>query len=485
MGLNVLFVSVEVAPYAKVGGLADVAGSLPKALVAQGHDVRVLMPAYEMVMRSGPAEVVVPEFRFAMRPGKMANASLRQVEADGYRLWLLGGHPDFAQVTRSEAIYSPGRDAYLWLAKAALRACERADWIPDVVHAHDWHTGFLPVVVREQGGPKWEHTASCYTIHNLAYQGEFGPDTLDVLGLDHRLYNMDQLETFGAVNFLKAGCVFADQVNTVSPNYARQVQTEEYGCRLWGLMRYLAEAGRFRGILNGIDLEVFDPSRDPAIPARYTAGDLAGKAECRRALLAELGLPEIEGAPVAGIVSRLSDQKGFDLIVAAAESMIALPLQLVVLGHGDPWAATELRRLEAAHPDRIRLVERFDAPLAQRIYAGSDVFLMPSAFEPCGLGQLIAMRYGTIPVVRRTGGLADTVFEGENGFVFDDRTPEALFAATWRATTAWSDPIRRNELIARGMRGDYGWGRSAAEYASMYQDALDARRPPLTLVSAG
>lgn len=453
--LKILFVAAEVAPYAKVGGLADVAGSLPKALARLGHDVRVVMPAYRMV-REDPRWDARP----ADRPG------LLRSEGQEFDLWLVDGIDAFDLVEDSRSIYSPDRDAYLRFSQAVV-SMARA-WQADVVHAHDWHTGFIPVLMQEGASPLPD-AAAIFTIHNLAYQGEFGIDTLDRVGLPRSLFNLHQLETFGAVNFLKAGCVYADQVNTVSPTYAREIQTPEYGCRLEGLMAWLAERGRLRGILNGIDTDVFDPATDPALPAPYDAADRSGKADCRKALGQELGLSG-DGL-LLGVVSRLSEQKGFDLILGGMERLLDLGCSIAVLGTGDPWAARSLHQWHSRRPDRVVLAERFDVDLAQRIYAGVDAFLMPSAFEPCGLGQMIAMRYGSVPIVRRTGGLADTVIEGENGFVFEPRTPEALVDAVARAREAWSDPARWSALVETGMRQDFGWERSAAEYVRMYDVA--------------
>jgi len=477
MGLKILVVSVEVAPFAKVGGLADVASSLPKALQNAGHDARIIMPGYGMVTHN-PAYAVkqcVEPFTVAVNRFWQVKTLLKETEHDGVPVYLLDGDDLFDNILRSEDVYTPGRDAYLYLAKAVLAACEELDWIPDVIHCNDWHTGFLPVVLRELGGPKWENTATVYTIHNLAYQGDFGKDTLDVLDLPQKLYNMHQLETFGGVNFLKTGCVFADQVNTVSPTYAKEILQEEYGCRLWGLMRDLTDLGRLRGILNGIDVDHWNPEKDPFIAKPYSPENLEGKAQDKAALQRELDLPVQSDIPLMSMVTRLSNQKGFDLIARAAYGFLSQPCQFVVLAVGDPWAADQLRQLQAEWPDRVRFIERYDAPLAQRIYAGSDTFLMPSAFEPCGLGQLIALRYGTLPIVRRTGGLADTVFEGENGFVFEHKNARGMLEAIQRAHRAYGTP-EWTQLVQDAMRGDYGWAKSADAYVKMYEDALLVRR---------
>lgn len=471
--MRIAFCSAEVSPFAKVGGLADVAGSLPRALTEHGHEVTVFMPAYGMVIddpRYG-AKLVCDDLIVRVNPYRLLRARIWEVRWHGVRHWLIDGDGVFARVRRSEEVYTMHRDDYLFFSRAVMAACEHLDWFPEVVSAHDWHMGFVPVVVRQGEAEEWEHIGTTFTIHNLAYQGEFGFDTLEAAGVDGSLYTMHQLETYGSVNFLKAGCAFANVVNTVSPNYAEEIQTPEFGCRLEGLMRHLADDGRLRGILNGIDTEEHDPETDPRIPHHYSLADLAGKGRCRGALADELGLELDEQTPVLSVISRLSNQKGFDLMTEAAERFLALGAAWVVLGQGDPVAAARLRELEAAHPGRVRFVERFDTDLAQRIYAGSDIFLMPSSFEPCGLGQLFAMRYGTVPVVRRTGGLADTVTEGTNGFVFERRDTEEFLAAVTRAVKAFRKPTTWKKLVLAGMKGSYCWNGSSDAYGRMFRDA--------------
>lgn len=477
--LKTLIVSVEVAPYAKVGGLADVAASLPKALRAMGHDARLALPAYGMVVDHPDAapKLTIPKFPVSVNPRWTPMAHLYEYSNEGVPALLVGAPGVFEACRRSEELYSPGRDAYVFFAKAVMAACEETGWIPDVIHCNDWHTGFLPVLMRELGGRTWAKTATVFTIHNLQYMGEFGPDVLDVAGLPQSLFNMHQLETFGSVNFLKSGCAYAEQVNTVSPTYAKEIQTgEEYGYKLWGLMRDLEKLGRLRGILNGIDTEFFNPSTDPQLAQKYSASDLSGKAACKAALQRELRLPDAPEVPIAAMVCRLSDQKGFETVFRQAYGMLSLPMQLVVLAVGDPWAAGELRLLEHEWPEGVRFIERFDADLANRIYGAADFFLMPSNFEPCGLGQMIAMRYGAVPVARRTGGLADTVFEGQNGFVYDRKSPRELFEAIRRGSVAYREGEPFRALQRAGMETDFSWSKSAAEYVSMYEDAIAARR---------
>ncbi len=476
--MKILFLSHEVAPLAKVGGLADVAGSLPKALRARGHDVRILMPGYKMVLENTAVikSVVIPDLEVAINPVWGKTGTVYETALDGVPTYLLEDEEWFSDTACSETIYLPGSSQHLFFSRAALRLCQELEWIPDVIHCNDWHTGLTPVMLREANQDVWGGTSSVFTIHNLAYQGEFPFEVLTQAGLDERLFNMHELETYGSVNFLKAGCVFADKVNTVSPTYAREIQTPEFGCRLEGLMRHLANDGRLTGILNGIDVDVFNPATDNALPAHYTADDLSGKAVCKEQLLARLDMVPQPNAPLLGIVSRLSSQKGIDIVLDVIDRLAILPAQIIIQGLGEKWLVDRCRKLSDRFPYHFRFVEKFDAELAQNVYAGSDLFLMPSAFEPCGLGQLIAMRYGTLPIVRHTGGLADTVHEGMDGFVFSDRDPEALMATIRRANFAYSHPDRWQEMIKHAMSRDSSWARSAAIYEQTYDDAMRLRR---------
>ncbi len=476
--MRILFVSVEVAPFAKVGGLADVAGALPKALRKLGHDARTIMPAYRMIEEDSrwSLETKIEDFAVCLGNRGTKQAYYKETTHEGVPIGFIGTDEWYTEAINSETVYQPGGLQHLFFSRAVLQAMEQIDWIPDVIHCNDWHTGFLPVLMREQGGLTWDDVSSIYTIHNLAYQGEFGLEVFDILGLPHHLYNHEQLEAWGRVNFLKAGCVYADRVNTVSRNYANEIQTQEFGCGFEGLMSHLGSLGYLSGILNGLDIDVFNPETDKDIPANFSSNDPSGKAECKRLLLQELNLEPIEGAPLFGVVSRLSSQKGMDLMLEAAEAMFSMPIQLVVQGLGDPFLATAFYDLQERYPKHFRFVPRFDAPIAQRIYAGCDGFLMPSKFEPCGLGQMIAMRYGTVPVVRATGGLADTVFEGRNGFVFEKKEPMELLAAVSRAKATYDRPHRWQALSRNGMRGNYSWDKSAQEYVDLYISAQRERQ---------
>ncbi len=463
-----------------MGGLADVIGSLPLALKAMGHDVRILMPAYRMVrehIEFGFRAVLDPS-PVAINPVWSVDASVWKGEHRGVEVYLMRAGEWFDHTVSSETIYLPGEDQHIAFAKAALDSLKRLEWIPDVIHSHDWHTGLLPVFLKESKDPVWANTASVHTIHNLAYQGVFEPEVVAKAGLDEALFNMHQLETWGKFNFLKSAMVFADRVTTVSPTYAEEIRTEEFGCTLDGVTNHLAETGRLTGILNGIDMKTFDPSHDPRICTSYSAEKPEGKSGCRESLLQRLGWVGEPEVPIAGVVTRLSAQKGFDLLAAGADEISKLPLRMVILGVGEPDVAHKLEALQTEHRDRIRFINRFDLELAQRIYAGSDMFIMPSLFEPCGLGQLIAMRYGSVPIVRKTGGLADTVTEGENGFVFEEKSAAGLISACRRAVEAYHRKEDWKKLVATGMKRDSSWEASAKEYSKLYREAVESRKAP-------
>ncbi|MEQ1932836.1 MAG: glycogen synthase [Fimbriimonadaceae bacterium] len=478
MALKILFVSHEVAPFAKVGGLADVAGSLPKALKLLGHDVRVIMPAYQMILDEPLNDIADSELTFEvsvsdeLRTAELHETTLPNSEVP---LYLLATNDWFDKSISSPTVYQPGSEQHAFFSNGVLRACEALEWIPDVVHCNDWQTGMIPVLMNQSKDAEWKQVASVFTIHNLAFQGEFEPEVLQEFGLADSLFNMFQLEAFGSVNFLKAGCTFADHVNTVSPQYAAEIQSAEFGCRLEGLMHHLQDAGRLSGILNGLDYEEFNPDKDPRIEANFSPYALEGKEKCKEALYHELHLAPIPNAPLLGVVSRLSEQKGMDLLLSIADRLFLSPMQVVVQGLGDEWIAQKCRHLADRFPYHFRFAERFDPEFAQRVYAGADMFVMPSKFEPCGLGQLIAMRYGTVPIVRSTGGLANTVADGVTGFVFQAQEPEALLAACRRACFAFGQPDTWQAMMRKAMTHSSDWSKSAQEYSDLYEAIVKAK----------
>ncbi len=485
--MKVLYVSAEVAPFAKVGGLADVAAGLPKAIKALGQDCRVILPYYQMIADNPrwKTHTIVESFEVHMNPVWTKSASLHQLDFEGMTYYFIQTDEWFTEAKDSGSMYQPGGEVHAFFVAATLRAMELIKWIPDVVHANDWHTGFLPVLLKEKAGPIWDKTASVYSIHNMAYQGEFGTEVLDWLDLSHDLYNYEQVEAWGRVNFMKAGMSFADVVNTVSPTYAREIQTGEYGCGLDGLNRFLSENDRLFGVLNGLDYDVWNPKTDPRITANFSSKQLDGKRSCREALMELVGFTPMSGAPLVGMISRISTQKGFDLVVNAAEELFKLPIQMVVQGLGDPHIIDGLKALEQKYPNQFRFLNAFDEELAQKIYSGCDSFLMPSSFEPCGLGQLIAMRYGTLPIVRATGGLRDTVQEGQNGFVFENRNRQEFIDVVTRAHQAFGTP-NWDLMVSNAMNANFDWTASAKQYVELYEKAVKRRAGhPMTVEQHG
>jgi starch synthase len=485
--MRVVFASAEVSPIAKTGGLGDVAGSLPKALTALGHDVTVFMPYYRQARhwfeKNGvPVHQVMPTVSIDWA-NWLAEATFLRSVLPGTSIPLIMVANDF--FFERDQIYQglDGFDDYLlrytFFCRAVIRGCELLDIAPDIVHAHDWHTSLLPVYLHSglRGSPHFANARSVYTIHNLNYQGVASPDAFGLTGLHSRYYAPDALEHFGTVNPMKGGILFADQVTTVSPNYAREVQSPQLGAGLDGVLR--AVASKFTGILNGIDVQEWNPATDPLLPAHYDADSLAGKEENKRALLAELGLPYAAGRPVIAAVSRLVDQKGFQLLIPVMDELLGNGAQMVILGSGDAGLENALRAIAARHPENCRVWIGFDNALAHRIYGGADMLLMPSIYEPCGLNQMYALRYGTVPIVRLTGGLADTVipFDGTNesvatGYGFAGAQSWELYVVTRAAIHGFTDPSVWKSFQRNGMSVDFSWDRSARAYDAIYRRAL-------------
>jgi starch synthase len=472
--MRVLFVAAEVAPFVKTGGLADVAGALPAALTARGHDVRVIMPRYRALrVRSEPMA------------GPIAATFLPAGErAEEMRLYTgaLGEVPvyflDIPAAFERDAIYGERDDIrrFVLFGRGVLAAMQHlrevSGWSPDVVHGNDWHAALVLNYLRTYYAYTFGHIASVFTIHNLAYQGQGPADLLGVAGLSEGglIENGMGPGVAGSFNCMARGIAFADVISTVSPRYAREMLSMEYGERLDGLLRHRQD--RVAGILNGIDTQQYDPSTDVHLAAPFDAENAAGKAACKADLQARCGLPVVAARPLLGVVSRLAEQKGFVLLEAVLPWLLReTDAQLVLLGSGDARLEGVLQQVAAQHADRV-------AALAQQIYAGSDAFLMPSRFEPCGLGQMIALRYGSVPIVRATGGLADTVREGldGNGFVFHPFDARHFQEAIARALTSFRDTDGWAQLRERGMRADHSWAQSATRYAELYEWARDLRR---------
>jgi starch synthase len=481
--MRVVFATAEVSPIAKTGGLGDVCGSLPKALTKLGHDVVVFMPFYRQARHwfekhEQAVHQLMPTVTIAW-DGWSAEATFLRATLPGTNIPLIMVANDFFferdQIYQNAEGFDDSLLRYAFFCRAVIRGCELLDIAPDILHCHDWHTALLPVYLHSglRGESHFARTRSVYTIHNLNYQGIAGPDSFALTGLHSRYWAPDALEHFGALNLMKGGILFADQVTTVSPTYAREIQTSGQGAGLDGVLR--AMSYKFHGILNGID-DDWNPATDELLPANYDADTVRDKTRNKRALLKEAGLPFLAKTPVITAVSRLVDQKGFQLLIPVLERLLDAGAQVVILGSGEPQLEDALNRISAANPKRCRAWIGFDNALAHRIYAGGDMLLMPSIYEPCGLNQMYALRYGTLPIVRLTGGLADTVipFDGTNiddanGFGFITASPFDLYMATWIAMLNFKDAPVWKSLQANGMSADFSWDRSANAYDFVYK----------------
>ena len=478
MAMKVLFAAVEMAPFAKVGGLADVIGALPPAIKNLGIDTRIVLPDYALIRNSGryKTKLIIEDWPVKINPYWTKMMNVWELEGFDVPVYLIDTDEWFHEADRSETIYRIGIDQYLFFSEAVLQLTKALNWKPDVIHCHDWHTGFIPVLMREKHQEDFDSVASFYTIHNLAYQGEFDIDILDKLGLPHSLFNSHQVEAWGRVNFLKSGAAYADSVSTVSETYAKEIQTSSFGCSLDGLMIYLHQQGRLLGILNGIDTSTFNPETDPDIRYHYSSQNLNGKHQCKQDLLKILNWKGQAEKPLLGMVSRISGQKGHRLVIESAHALQQLGVQIVILGSGEPALVEALHQLSKEMPDTFNFVEGFHETLAPKIYAGCDGFLMPSIFEPCGLGQMIAMRYGTVPIARLTGGLADTVFENINGFTFLNANATELSSALNRFVQSYTQRPKFEKIMQTGMNADFSWLNSAQKYVEAYNVACEGRQ---------
>jgi starch synthase len=480
--LRILHVASEVAPYSKTGGLADVLGALPRALSALGHEVVVVTPLYRGV---DPEHFALAKRlrTFRVRLGS------RQEEVIFYeghppgspkvRVWFVGHRGAFDR----EGIYGPKGAGdhpdnawrFALLGSAALSFARELAFKPDVIHGHDWQAGPLLLYAAQTPAPR---PRLVFTVHNLAYQGLFPSHVLEPLGLPVEQFHPDGYEYYGQVNLLKAGVASADHITTVSPRYAREIFTPEHGVGLDGFLR--TRAAHLSGILNGVDYSIWSPEHDPMLPASYSAENLTGKHICKAELQHELGLPALSDVPLCGSISRLAEQKGFDLMLAVLPALLeSEEMQFVLLGSGESVLEKKLQELAARHPRKFVVRIAYDEGLAHRIEAGADLFVMPSRYEPCGLNQLYSLRYGTPPIVRATGGLDDTIVDYEpisrtgTGFKFESYQSSALLRTWRRALTAYRSRPDFEALIRRGMAQDFSWAASARRYDALYHRILD------------
>ena len=470
---KVLLAAAECAPLSKTGGLADVVGTLPKSLKELGIDARVITP-YHRIIKERYGDQVEHMFYFYVRLGwRMEYAGIEKLELDGVTIYLVDNEHYFGN-----KIYLGDKaegEQYAFFTRAVVDCIPNLDFTPDIVHCNDWHTAMIPMLARTQyPGCMQEKLRFLLTIHNIAFQGKFGFDYVqDLFGIDSKYYTPEFMELNGCADFMKAGCVFADRINTVSPSYAREIMIPYYAEGLEGILN--ARSAQVTGIINGIDKVAFNPRADKLLPASYDRGHLKGKAKCKAVLQERMGLEVRADVPVFAMVTRMTEQKGFDLVACALDDLMSRnDMQFMLLGTGDERFENFMRAAEYRYKGRLCSYIGYSEELSHLVYAGSDFFLMPSRFEPCGLSQMIAMRYGSIPIVRETGGLKDTVtpynrFTGEgNGFSFANFDAWEMRDAVQLALSCYGNKEIMNGLISHAMQADFGFERSAEEYARHY-----------------
>lgn len=482
--MKILITSPEAVPYVKTGGLADVAGALFKEYRGMKKDAYIILPLYKKIKESQPSpadagvKIKVPVGSRVIEGRIFSQSSAYFIECEEFfdREELYG---------TPEGDYTDNASRFVFFSRGILETCKALNLKPDVIHCNDWQTGLVPLYLKTiyRTDKFFTNTASIFTIHNLGYQGLFPSSEMPLTGLGWELFNPEGIEFYGKVNFLKAGIISADILNTVSNTYSKEILSKEFGCGLDGVLR-----NRVRdlyGVINGIDYEEWDPSRDDFIPAKYSHDDISGKAFCKKELMKSLFRPldnlDAERIPLIGMVGRLSAQKGLDLVLQSVNELLSIGVKLVILGKGDEIFHRSLSEIAKKYKGKVSVTIGFEEALAHRIYAGSDFFLMPSRYEPCGLGQLIALRYGCIPIARKTGGLVDTVQDYEplaskgTGFLFSDYTPSAMQEAVKRALCVYTDKDKFQGMIVNGMQMDFSWKKSAKRYIKLYNEIIKKR----------
>lgn len=486
--LKILLVSPEVVPFAKTGGLADVVGALSKVLPKLGCEVKTILPRYKMVeeekFKLVSAELPSPEIKMG---DKKLKFRLKRCNLEGAKAEYLflenKGYYDREELYRDNKTgydYVDNDERFIFFAKTVLEIIKALNWKPELIHCNDWQSALIPAYLKAIYGEDkfYNRIATLFTIHNIAYQGIFPKETFDKLGLKKELFHpLSPFEYWGKVNFLKVGISYADILNTVSERYAVEIQSgPEFGYGMEGILRDRNQD--LYGVLNGIDYEEWSPEKDKLIPYNYGEGNLGVKKKNKEYLLNQAGLEFDENLPLMGMISRLADQKGFDLLQEMAEKIMSLELKLVILGTGEEKYHRFLSELEKRYPQKVKIYLKYDNKLAHLIEAGADIFLMPSRYEPCGLNQLYSLKYGTVPVVRETGGLADTIEDYNpetkkgTGFVFKDYNGEELFLALNRALGLFKDKNAWKELMLQGMEKDFSWEASAKRYIQLYDKAI-------------
>jgi len=479
--LRILFLSPEVVPFAKTGGLADVAGALPGALKRLGTDVRLALPLYRMVREKDfDMRAVLENLKVPIGKEKLTANILESQTEDGVPVYLIDREDMYDRPNlygTAEGDYDDNLERFTFLAHACLKLTERISFRPDVIHCHDWQTGLVPALIKGPYAdvPFFSGIPCVFTVHNLGYQGLFPEDKLPLTGLPKaQFYHPEGLEYWGKISLLKAGIVYSEAVTTVSPTYAKEIQTSEFGLGMEGIL-YRRRA-YLHGILNGVDYRLWDPAKDSHLAANYSFQKMGGKSRCKRSVMDEMNLDRgLNKRPLLGMISRLDAQKGLDLLVEIIDDILALEVGLVILGTGDEKIQNAIQEAAERHPGRVGLKVGFDEPLAHRIMAGVDMFLIPSRYEPCGLTQMYALKYGTVPVVRATGGLDDTIapFDRKtrkgNGFKFEPYGAKAFLETVQQAVQLFNDSEAWKALIANGMKADFSWDESARNYLELYR----------------
>lgn len=498
--LRVVLASSEAVPFSKTGGLADVVGALAKSLDQLGHDVTLIVPDYFQMRQNakGLPKIVETGLQFTISMnGQPVCGSINWTTLPGTNVRvLLIRQPDYFD--RPQLYQENGKgyvdncERFCFFSRAVLEVCRQMVLRPDIIHCNDWQTGLIPALLNSQYShlPGFEKTTTVMTLHNMAYQGRFWHFDMPLTGMDWKYFNHHQMEAWGDLNLLKTGIAFADQITTVSPTYAKEICHADGGYGLEGLLNFRNRD--LVGILNGIDSDVWNPKIDSLLPATYSAATVeAGKSKCKALLQKRMNLPQKADVPLLGMVSRMADQKGFDLVMASTDRLLRHNVQLAFLGTGDPHYENQLRQLAARYPEQVAVEIGFDESLAHQIEGGSDAFMMPSRFEPCGLNQMYSLQYGTVPIVRKVGGLADSVinFESEaassesiekslgtaTGFLFSEYSHDAFAQTVERALKTYSEKPVWNRLVQNGMAGDWSWNQSAQQYVDVYRKSQNRR----------
>jgi starch synthase len=482
--LKVLFLSSEVTPFAKTGGLADVSGSLPVALKRAGLDVRIVMPFYRTIKEGTVKTCLLAKDLEVPFGDRLLKVNIFETFlGEDIPVYLVDREDMFDRpglYGNTKGDYYDNLERFSLFSHSSLKTAQAIGFRPDIIHCHDWQTGLVPALLKGpyKSSAVFSNAATVFTIHNMGYQGIFPPEKINITGLSGpQFFHPEGLEYWGRISLLKAGIVYSDAVTTVSPTYAREVLINEYGLGMEGVL--LSRSKSLHGILNGVDYNEWDPSKDPDIPANYTSSMISGKKRCKAALLRDAGLdPDFKDRPLIGMISRLDKQKGLDILIQSLDDIIKLDSGLIILGSGDEAIQNKLLDAVDRFPGRVAIHTGFNNPLAHRIMAGADIFLVPSRYEPCGLTQMYALKYGTVPVVRATGGLNDTIDQYDeklmtgNGLKFGTYDPVELFNAVKQAVSLFKDKKIWQRLMKTGMKSDFSWDRSAKRYLDIYNSVV-------------